>query len=618
MSDHDQDDDDLGLDGGGLPQTKTEVAIWNSGAGYLWGVFPNSNGGQSYHQVGTVDRDGTRHYYTKDGAIYTDAKGNTISFTKEGDEYVAPEGKIVVDENGARFIRADGTTVALKKDGDQFVAEDGSRIALTKAGQEYAQKFPDRVVVGGRDFNSGSKTYDYETVMNGTDPAQKTMREGLLKLKEHMQGEVKSGQMYASINEGKLYILAEDSGKLKIKEFHFVSGSGHANDPRYEATFRQGPAPASLAGDYYDVVTRPGTMHGDPAYKVLEHGHDNLHNGRSAIRMHTVGASGVTWGCFGFTHGEMLEINALLGNSGKYRLVIGNTKLAAEAAARAGMTQNASLGNIPPISRNNKDFTTPSDIKVLYEHVRTEVKKTSDGKIYEVEAGNSKRGPRNANYGNLEAVSLGSGAPVLRTQRQPGYVGVEHEGRYAVFANPVFGILAADALLTYYASSTTDDGKPKTPKLSVADIVYPWAPPGENNTRDYIQQVAGRLGIPENAPVPLNKRGALLYEMFTAENGRPPFSAQQIQYIVDHRAEIVAAWESKRSVIPTAAATSANNIGQMKATDAADAAAKAAEQRAAEEAKKVAEAEAAKKAAAAKGDKPTQSASANSVPAPAA
>lgn len=124
---------------------------------------------------------------------------------------------------------------------------------------------------------------------------------------------------------------------------------------------------------------------------------------------------------------------------------------------------------------------------------------------------NAPRGIRNNNPGNI--------------QKGVGFAG-EVEGndpRFATFATPEDGIRAtARNLLTYQRQHGLD---------TVQDIVNRWAPPSENDTGAYVQQVARALGVDAGERLDLNDPSTL-ERLTTAiirhENGMQPYTAEQL------------------------------------------------------------------------------------------
>lgn len=114
------------------------------------------------------------------------------------------------------------------------------------------------------------------------------------------------------------------------------------------------------------------------------------------------------------------------------------------------------------------------------------------------------RGIRNNNPLNIEAGTF--------TSSQPGFVG--SDGRFARFETPEAGVAAASRLLDTYEK--------KHGLNTVAGIIGRWAPTSDgNNVSAYAANVSRQLGIDPNAPIPPEKRMALIAAMGQHENGRP-------------------------------------------------------------------------------------------------
>lgn len=114
------------------------------------------------------------------------------------------------------------------------------------------------------------------------------------------------------------------------------------------------------------------------------------------------------------------------------------------------------------------------------------------------------RGIRNNNPLNIESGPF--------TQGQPGYSGTD--GRFAKFDTPEGGLGAANKLLDVYQN--------KHGLNTVAGIVGRWAPAGDgNNVSAYAANVAQKLGIGPNDPIPPEMRPQLIAAMGQHENGRP-------------------------------------------------------------------------------------------------
>ena len=124
------------------------------------------------------------------------------------------------------------------------------------------------------------------------------------------------------------------------------------------------------------------------------------------------------------------------------------------------------------------------------------------GPVAAINAAIQPRGIRNANPLNIEDGDF--------AKSQPGYAG--SDGRFAKFQTPEHGVAAANKLLDIYDT--------KHGANTVASIVNRWAPPSDgNNTMAYAADVAGKLGIDPNAPVPAAMRPQLIAAMAKHENG---------------------------------------------------------------------------------------------------
>jgi hypothetical protein len=116
------------------------------------------------------------------------------------------------------------------------------------------------------------------------------------------------------------------------------------------------------------------------------------------------------------------------------------------------------------------------------------------------------RGIRNNNP--LNVTTLGGG------QKWDGQTGAD--GKYATFATPEAGLIAADKNLQAYSS--------KHGINTIEGVIQRWAPSNENDTQSYIQTVAGDLGVDPKQRLDLNDpntRMALLHSMAKVELGKP-------------------------------------------------------------------------------------------------
>ncbi|EPU9415876.1 hypothetical protein ACV0UJ_005298, partial [Escherichia coli] len=92
------------------------------------------------------------------------------------------------------------------------------------------------------------------------------------------------------------------------------------------------------------------------------------------------------------------------------------------------------------------------------------------------------RGIRNNNPGNLD-----KGSP------WQGLVANPDEPRFCTFKDPVWGIRAlAVTLITYHDKRRAKDG---TSIDTIREVIERWAPPNENNTDAYINEVSKAVGV---------------------------------------------------------------------------------------------------------------------------
>lgn len=127
------------------------------------------------------------------------------------------------------------------------------------------------------------------------------------------------------------------------------------------------------------------------------------------------------------------------------------------------------------------------------------------------------RGVRNNNPGNIDRTSTpwqGEDRSAAATAR---------EGRFCVFLTPQAGFRAlAKTLLTY---------QHKHGLRTVKEIISRWAPPVENNTSAYVQQVATAVGVSPSEIIRLDNPvtlGRLATAIAKHENGGLYWSADVI------------------------------------------------------------------------------------------
>lgn len=177
------------------------------------------------------------------------------------------------------------------------------------------------------------------------------------------------------------------------------------------------------------------------------------------------------------------------------------------------------------------------------------------------------RGIRNNNPGNLDRGSPWQGL-------------VEgNDPRFCTFADPAFGIRAlAVTLITYYDKRKANDGSRID---TVKEIIERWAPPHENDTREYTNYVARVLGVAPDTTINLHLYDTLrplVEAIIRHENGKGPLSTRNTWYsdeVIEeglHRAGIVrspVAVVSVPATRETAGATITASIGVAQIAEAA-------------------------------------------------
>lgn len=128
------------------------------------------------------------------------------------------------------------------------------------------------------------------------------------------------------------------------------------------------------------------------------------------------------------------------------------------------------------------------------------------------------RGIRNHNPGNI--------------RRNPkitwvGEAPLQHDASFVQFVAPEYGIRAMAHVLHMYQVRTKRED-------SLRDLITRWAPPSENDTEAYIEDVATLTDLDPNAPLPLD--GPWLPKVIAAmiyhENGEQPYGVDLIHRAV--------------------------------------------------------------------------------------
>ena len=157
------------------------------------------------------------------------------------------------------------------------------------------------------------------------------------------------------------------------------------------------------------------------------------------------------------------------------------------------------------------------------------------------------RGIRNNNPGNLGFAG------------QKGASRENGSGRFAAFNTPEEGLAAMSKQLDLYFTGKSKNVK--GPAQTVQSIISAWAPPGENDTRAYVNQVSKALGVGPNDRINLNDpkvKTALMQEIVKKENGGNPYSPEQYNAGVTGRVGTASA-ASNAIQIPQATATKVVN-----------------------------------------------------------
>lgn len=159
----------------------------------------------------------------------------------------------------------------------------------------------------------------------------------------------------------------------------------------------------------------------------------------------------------------------------------------------------------------------------------------SEGNVFRMEGARNWRNnnPGNLEYGNF-AKSLGA---------------VGSDGRFAVFPSYEAGRQAKEQLI--FSSPSYRD-------LTLEQAISRYAPPNENNTRSYINQVAAAAGVPASTPmsqIPQSVRGNMLNAMERVEGFSPgrTYNAQGIPVPPMEIPNTVASALSVRPPAPTPA-----------------------------------------------------------------
>ncbi len=123
------------------------------------------------------------------------------------------------------------------------------------------------------------------------------------------------------------------------------------------------------------------------------------------------------------------------------------------------------------------------------------------------------RGIRNNNPGNIR-----------ENQRVDydweGEASGDYDSEFEEFESPEYGIRAMVRIFKSYRNRGID---------TVAGIISTWAPPSENNTGDYIDAVASKLGVEAHTPISESYYPGLVAAIIHHENGQQPYDMATIE-----------------------------------------------------------------------------------------
>ncbi len=121
------------------------------------------------------------------------------------------------------------------------------------------------------------------------------------------------------------------------------------------------------------------------------------------------------------------------------------------------------------------------------------------------------RGIRNNNPGNIRHGS----------SQWQGMSAEQTDPNFVQFDDPIYGIRALAKLLQNYQ---------RIYKLyTIREIINRWAPPSENITGAYVDNVARLVGVAPDIQININEHiSPMVKAIITHENGEQPYSGKQI------------------------------------------------------------------------------------------
>lgn len=121
------------------------------------------------------------------------------------------------------------------------------------------------------------------------------------------------------------------------------------------------------------------------------------------------------------------------------------------------------------------------------------------------------RGLRNNNPGNIRLSATQWEGQVPAAQQT--------DREFVQFISPEYGIRAMARILNNYMARGLN---------TITSMISTWAPPSENDTIAYINDVSDSTGIDPNAPVDPSAIPGIIASIIDHENGQQPYTAAQI------------------------------------------------------------------------------------------
>lgn len=138
------------------------------------------------------------------------------------------------------------------------------------------------------------------------------------------------------------------------------------------------------------------------------------------------------------------------------------------------------------------------------------------------------RGLRNNNPGNID---YHASNPWLGLDKDK-----PSDGRFCRFISPEYGIRAMARVLKNYTKRDGLHGVGGPGIDTVREVINRWAPPSENVTSAYVEQVAKALGVKPDTPINIADRAVMLLlveSIIKHENGIQPYSDELLLTGID-------------------------------------------------------------------------------------